>query len=218
MRFVIVGFGRVGSRTALLLREEGHDVVVVDADYDRTEVGEKRGFDVVHGEGDDPRTLAEAGIEDADGIAALSGDVDVNFTACMLAKDHGARTVLRVGDDYVPERYEGYAAHVDELVYPERLGAAAAKTALLGGDMEAIAELTVGLTIALVTLPADAAVVGERVHAVDLVPEARIYAHGREDAPMTIPSPGTTVEVGDRLALLIETGAIDEVRERLLGG
>jgi trk system potassium uptake protein TrkA len=217
MRFVIVGFGRVGARTALLLREEGHDVVVVDSDYYRTEVAEKRGFEVVHGEARNPRVLADAGIEDADGIAALSGNVDADFEACMLGKEHGARTVMRVGEDYVKERYEGYEAHVDELVYPERLGAAAAKTALLGGDMEAIAELTTDLTVATVVVPAGAPIVGDRVNAIDLGPDARIYAHGNNSTPMTIPLPGTRIDAGDRLALLVENHAIEEIRERLVG-
>lgn len=82
--FVIVGFGRVGSRTAVLLRGEGHRVVVVDADADRAAVAEKRGFGVVRGDGRSPRVLAAAGLEEADGIAALTGDVD--FEACMVGK------------------------------------------------------------------------------------------------------------------------------------
>ena len=32
MKFIIVGAGRVGMRTARVLRQEGHDVVVVELD------------------------------------------------------------------------------------------------------------------------------------------------------------------------------------------
>lgn len=217
MRFVIVGFGRVGSRTALLLREEGHRVVVVDADYYQTEVAEKRGFDVVYGEGRNARILEDAGIAEADGIAALTGDVDSDFEACMLGKKHGCRTVLRVGQDYVKERYESYETHVDELVYPERLAAAAAKTALLGGDFEAIAELSRNLTVATVHVPDGAPIIGQRVAAIDLGSHGRIYAHGSDTTPMTIPLPGTAVEAGDCLAVLVENDALGTVRELLVG-
>lgn len=123
---------------------------------------------------------------------------------------------MRVSDDYVRERYEAYAAHVDELVSPERLGAAAAKTALLGGDMEAIAELSTDLTLAVVTVT-PAPIVGERVNAVGRGADARVYAHGRGRDPMTIPLPGSTVAAGDRLALLVENESVEAVRERLLG-
>lgn len=217
MRFVIVGFGRIGSRTALLLREEGHEVVVVEADYYRTEVAEKRGFTVVHGDGNNPRVLEEAGIEGAYAIAGLTGDVDADFEACMLGKEHGCRTVMRVGEDYVKERYEGYRQHVDELVYPEQLGAAAAKTALLGGNIEAIGELSKDLTVAMVHIPESSPLVGQRVAAIDLGPDARIYAHGADHEPMTIPLPGTIVEAGDRLALLAETDTLEAVRAQLVG-
>ena len=216
MRFLIVGFGRVGSRTALLCHIEGHDVVVVDADPDRADVARKRGFDAVAGDATNESVLVEAGLDGVDAVAALTGDPDVDFAACMYAKDRGARTVMRVGGDYVRERYEGYEMHVDEVVYPERLGAAAAKTALLGGDFNAVGELTENLLLLTVRVPAGAAVVGSRVRAVDFGPDARIYAHGAGNEPMTVPLPGATVGAGDRLALLASVDAVDEVRGRLV--
>ena len=47
MRFVIVGYGRVGARTAHILDEEGHDVVVVEIDPKKVERAREGGFDVV---------------------------------------------------------------------------------------------------------------------------------------------------------------------------
>ncbi len=43
----------------------------------------------------------------------------------MIGKHFGCRTVLRVDEDYREEVYQKYAKEVDEIVYPERLGAAA---------------------------------------------------------------------------------------------
>lgn len=217
MRFVIVGFGRVGSRTALLLREEGHNVVVIEEDPDRADVARKRGFEVITGPGTNRRTLEEAGIADADGIASLTGDANDDFEACMIGKEHGARTVMRIDEDYVPELYEGYKSQVDDVIYPERLGAAGAKTALLGGNVEAIADLTRSLQVVTVTVPEGAPIIGERVAAIDLDGDARIYAHGAEHDPMTIPLPGTTVAAGDRLAVLVSRDAMETVREHLIG-
>ncbi|MFC6726734.1 NAD-binding protein, partial [Halobium palmae] len=37
MRFVITGSGRVGLRTARVLREEGHEVTLVERDRDQAE-------------------------------------------------------------------------------------------------------------------------------------------------------------------------------------
>jgi trk system potassium uptake protein TrkA len=216
MKFVIVGYGRVGSRTARVLHEEGHDVVIVDNDENRADRARKAGFDVVVGDARNESTLERAGIDEADAIAGLTGDVSVNYAACMLGKEHGVRTVLRIDEDYRTEIYEQYATGVDDIVYPARLGAAGAKTALLGGNMNAIGELAEGLHLVDLHVPGGAPIVGETVNSLD-VPHARIYAHGRDRKPLDIPLPGTAVEADDRLALIVETGHEADVRRSLLG-
>ncbi|MFB6155461.1 MAG: TrkA family potassium uptake protein [Haloferacaceae archaeon] len=216
MRFIVVGYGRVGSRTARILHEEGHDVVVVDRDELRADRARKAGFDVVVGDASSESVLERAGIDEADAVAGLTGELTVNYAACMLGKERGIRTVMRLDEDYRTEIYEQYATGVDEIVYPERLGAAGAKTALLGGNFNAISELAEGLQLTDVHVPEGAPIVGEPVNGLD-VPHARIYAHGREREPMDIPLPATRIEAGDRLALLVESGYETDVRRSLLG-
>ena len=217
MRFVIVGYGRVGARTAHVLQEEGHEVVVVDNDPEKVERAEKRGFEVVEGDGRNESVLKRAGIERADAVGGLTGDPNVNFAVCMYGREHGCRTVMRIDEDYRVEIYDRYADDVDEVIYPERLGAAGAKTALLGGDFNAIGDLTEQLQLSVITVPADSPVVGERVAALSLPENARVYAHGPDGDPMTIPLPGTTVGAGDRLALILERDARETVEATLFG-
>jgi len=217
MKFVIVGYGRVGMRTAGILDPEGHDVVVVDNDPDKVDRAETEGFETVAGDGTDESVLEEAGLADADAIGGLTGDLNTNFTACMIGKENDCRTVLRIDEDYREEIYEKYDADVDEIIYPERLGAAGAKTALLGGDFNVIADLAEQLTVATVDIPEDAPVVGMRVVEVDLPSQARIYAHGHDTEPMTIPLPRTEIEAGDHVAVLSDPDAITEVRTALRG-
>jgi trk system potassium uptake protein TrkA len=217
MKFVIIGFGRVGMRTARTLRSEGHDVVIVELDPKKVDRAEKEGFVVIEGDGADESVLEQAGLEDADATAALTGDLNSNFSACMVGKHYGCRTVLRIDEDYREEIYEKYAEDVDEIIYPERLGAAGAKTALLGGDFNVLAEITEQLSAATVYIPDDAPVIGERVVALELPGDARIYAHGHRDEPMTIPLPQTEIEAGDRLALMAHPDSLPEVRAKLRG-
>ncbi len=215
MRFVIVGYGRVGARTARILAEEGHDVIIVENNKDKVERAREQGFDVVEGDGTNERVLKEAEIADADAIGGLTGDPNTNFAACMLGKEYGCRTVLRIDEDYRKEIYERYAEDVDEVVYPERLGAAGAKTALLGGSFNAIGDLTRQLQLSVVRIPEGSPVVGQRVSDVELPRTARLYAHGHGREPMTIPLPGTEIEAGDHVALLVERDTVDEVRTLL---
>jgi len=220
MTYLIVGAGRVGLRTARILSEEGYEVVLVERDAEKTRRAREEGFSVVEGDGADEDVLVDAGVAGADALAGLTGDLNTNFAACIIAAEHGCRTVMRIDEDYREAIYEKYADQVDEIVYPEQLGATGAKTALLGGNFNLIADLTEGLQLIAVSVPADAPAVGERVN--DLVSVlgidgARIYAHGREREPMSIPLPGTVVEAGDQLAVIAERGVEESVRAALLG-
>jgi trk system potassium uptake protein TrkA len=217
MRFVIVGYGRVGARTARILKEEGHEVVLVENNNDKVERARQAGFEVIEGDGSNESVLQKADLGDADAVGGLTGDPNINFAACMIGKEHGCRSVLRIDEDYRKEIYEQYAEDVDEIIYPERLGAAGAKTALLGGNFNAIGELTERLQLSTVTIPDASPVVGQRVNDIDLPQTARIYAHGRGREPMTIPLPGTQVAAGDQVALLVERDSVEQVRKMLLG-
>ncbi|PSP94612.1 potassium transporter Trk [Halobacteriales archaeon QS_4_62_28] len=217
MKFVIVGYGRVGTRTARILGSEGHGVVIVERDIDKVDRSREEGFETVQGDGNDESVLESAGIGEADAIGGLTGDLNTNFAACMIGKEHDCRTVLRIDEDYREEIYEKYAADVDEIIYPERLGAAGAKTALLGGDFNVLADLTEQLSVASVIVPDGSPVIGDRVVALDLPGDARIYAHGRGHEAMTIPLPRTRFEAGDTVAVMASPETLDDVRASLKG-
>jgi len=217
MKLVIVGFGRVGRRTARTLRSEGHEVVIVERDAARADRAHEDDLETVTGDGGDEDVLVRAGIEGADAVAGLTGDVNTNYSACLVAAGHGCRTVLRVGEDLSDELYETYAGDVDEVIYPERLGAVGAKTALMGGDFNVIADLTERLSLASVTIPEGSPVVGRRVVNLDLPDDVRVYAHGRAKEDMRIPLPKTTVRAGDRMAVMAPPDQLDAVRETLRG-
>lgn len=217
MRIIVVGYGRVGARTARVLDEEGYDVIVVDTDREKVDRARETGLTVIHGDGADNSVLQEAGIDDADALGGLTGDVAINHEICLLGQESDCRTVLRISEDVSSDKYEEYAAAADDVIYPQRLGAAGAKTALLGGSLNAIGDLTEALQLTTVTVDDDTPIVGQRVSEVELPETARLYAHGHKHEPMTIPLPTTTIEAGDRLALVIERDAVDEVTSLLLG-
>ena len=217
MRIIVVGYGRVGARTARVLAEEGYDVVVVDNDRQKVDRAREAGLTVVEGDSTDEAVLEQAGIADADALGAITGDIETNYRICLIGNDHGCRTVMRISEDVESDTYDRYVEAVDDVIYPQRLGAAGAKTALLGGSLNAIGDLTEQLQLTVLTADADAPVVGKRISEIDLPESARLYAHGHQHDPMTIPLPTTTVEAGDRLALVVEREALAAVESRLLG-
>src|SRR5699024_1870990 len=142
-------------------------------------------------DGSSTAILETAGLDGADAVGGLTGDPQINFEVCAIGNDHDCRTVLRISEEFNEEVYHRYSEGVDELIYPEQLGAAGAKTALLGGDFGVLADVTEHLSATVLVVPDDAPVVGERVVALDVPDETTVYAHGRAGESMTIPLPRT---------------------------
>ena len=217
MRFVIIGSGRVGLRTARVLREEGHEVTLVEADANKVERARNDDFEVVEGDGAREEILVQAGLESADAVGALTGDLNVNFAACMVGKHYDCRTVLRIDEDYREDIYRKFASDVDEVVYPERLGAIAAKNALMGGNVRAIADIAQNLQVVELTITDESPVKGYSNSELSLPADSRILAFGKADEAMGIPLSDDSLAVGDRVAVLADFKVLEDVRQILVG-
>ena len=101
MHIIIIGCGRVGARLASLLSSSGHSVVVIDKNpeaFERLEPSFKG--KTIEGVGFDRKTLLDAGIEQADALAAVTnGDNSNVVVASIAAQDfHVPRVVARIND------------------------------------------------------------------------------------------------------------------------
>ncbi|WP_254272202.1 potassium channel family protein [Haloarcula marina] len=217
MRFVIVGAGRVGLRTARVLQESGHEVVLIEADEQAIERARTAGFEVIEGDGALEETLGAADLESADALGALTGDLNDNFVACMIAKEHGCRTVMRIDEDYREEIYRRYASEVDEVIYPERLGAIAAKNALLGGNIRAVADIAQHLQLVEFTITDSSPMNGYSLSELELPANAELLAHGKGEDPLTVPNPDETLELGDHVVILADFDTLADVRSIVVG-
>jgi voltage-gated potassium channel Kch len=80
MRIVISGSGEVGFHLAEQLVTSHQDVVLIERDPKRAKfVADHLDCMVVQGEGSDPTTLAEAGIDGADTFIAVSNLDEINI-------------------------------------------------------------------------------------------------------------------------------------------
>lgn len=217
MRFVIVGAGRVGRRTARVLEQEGHEVVVIEPDEDRVEQLRSDGYEVIAGDGAEESDLLSADLDSADGLAALSGDVMVNFVACMIAKSHDCRTVLRVDNDYREYLLRKYAREIDEVIYPERLGAIAAKNALMGGTVRAIADVAQNIQLLELTVGEDAPMRGYTLSELELPANSRLLGFGKAEDDITLPDEDESLERGDRVIVIAEYDSLSDVRQLIVG-
>ncbi|MFB6143562.1 MAG: TrkA family potassium uptake protein [Halorientalis sp.] len=217
MRFVIVGAGRVGLRTARVLEESGHEVVLVERDASPAERARNEEFEVVEGDGSAELALEDADVASADALGALTGDLNDNFVACMIAKHHGCRTVLRIDEDYREDIYRKYASDVDEVVYPERLGAIAAKNALLGGSSRAIADVARDLQLVELTVAEDSPMRGYTLSELELPARSELLAFGKGGESYGLPDADESIAAGDRLVVLADFAVLDDVRRIVVG-
>lgn len=88
MHVIIIGCGKVGSKFANVLSEEGHDVVIVDNDREAFKLlkPDFNGITVV-GVPIDLDVLKQAGIETADALAAVTPDDSINIMVSQIAKE-----------------------------------------------------------------------------------------------------------------------------------
>lgn len=217
MRFVLVGAGRVGLRTARALRDSDHEVVLIESYPHAIEQARSEGFEVIEGDGTEEEILLEADIASAEAFGALTGDLNDNFVACMIAKQYGCRTVMRIDEDYREEIYRKYADQVDEIIYPERLGAIVAKNALLGGTIRAIADIQQNLQLVEFTITESAPMHGYNLSELELPADSRLLAYGSGPNPIGIPSGDEMLETGDRLIILADFEQLDTVRSIIVG-
>ena len=108
MKIVIVGCGRVGSRLALKLVDEGHDVTVIDQSASAfARLGDNFAGNALLGNGIDEDMLKRAGIEEADAFCALTNGDNRNIMSAEMAQHvfNVPKVVCRI---YDPIRYEVY--------------------------------------------------------------------------------------------------------------
>lgn len=125
MRILIVGAGDVGFQLGKRLSREQHDITIVDSNPDKVRrAAEQLDGLAIEGSGDSYRVLLQAGLRDADVVAAVTDNDDANLMACRLAKASGVGvTIARVRNaeftapDF-PLSPEQLGA--DHIIHPER--------------------------------------------------------------------------------------------------
>jgi trk system potassium uptake protein TrkA len=99
MKIVVIGYGRVGSRTVAALIERGHEISVIDKEASRLgRASHLEGVELIQGNGIDVDVQREAGMGEADLLLALTFDDNVNLMAAQVGRSHFSvpRAIARV--------------------------------------------------------------------------------------------------------------------------
>jgi trk system potassium uptake protein len=99
MKIVVIGYGRVGSRTVAALIERGHEISLIDKESSRLgRASHLEGVELIQGNGIDVDVQREAGMGEADLLLALTFDDNVNLMAAQVGRSHFSvpRAIARV--------------------------------------------------------------------------------------------------------------------------
>ncbi|MCQ2202172.1 MAG: Trk system potassium transporter TrkA [Bacteroidales bacterium] len=131
MRIFIAGAGAVGTHLARLFVQSDHEVILMDDDEEKLEaIDANLDLLTIRGTMTSLEDLRHADVSSSDLFIAVPPYPDMSILAAILAKKLGANTtVARVNNsEYLtPENIEYFhQLGIDELIYPEKLGAAEA--------------------------------------------------------------------------------------------
>jgi trk system potassium uptake protein TrkA len=193
---VVVGCGRVGSRLATALALRGDSVTIIDpnpAALDR--LGPQFRGQRVNGDGCDRGVLDRAGIERADGLAAVTGSDEINAVVGRLAatKFHVPRVVARI---YDPAKADIYRRLGVQTIAPIVWGADRLVELLTFAELAPVASLGAG-QVEIVDATVPALLDGRPAAELTVPGETTIVAITRHGTTILAAGPSTPLEAGD---------------------
>ncbi len=207
MKIFIIGAGQVGATVVEALHAE-HNLTVIDLESSRlTPLAYKYDVATVEANGASRRSLADAGIADADLVIACTSRDEANLVAATFARIEAPRatTVIRTSNvEYIDLWREG---HLDvDFVVSSEIETAHAITRAIGlpaaVQTDIFAEGQVQLVEYDVTEASNPEVLGRPLRDCKMVPaDSRLVSIIRGDSAIT-PSGDAALAAGDRLVIV----------------
>jgi trk system potassium uptake protein len=222
MKVVIAGGGAVGTFIAGELQQAGHEVHIIEQDGDRVSrmeaVGEPEGTAWHVADACEVASLRTIGLDDADVVAAVTGDDEDNLVISLLAKQEFAvpRVVARVNNPKNEWMFnENWG--VDVAVSTPHLLTALVEEAVSVGTLVRLLSFEGGrATLIEVTLAGESPALDREIVDLDFPRDSTVVAVLRGER-VIVPRGDTRLQSGDEVLVLVTAESIDEVREILTG-
>jgi trk system potassium uptake protein TrkA len=201
MYVIVVGGGKVGYYLARALLEEGHEILVVEKDPERSEfIRNELGSVCLRGDGCEITILTEAGTGRADMFIAVTGDDEDNLVACQIAKHkfNVPRTMARINNPRNEAIFKKLGIDVTIsstniiLEYIEQEVPTHPLTHLL--DIR-----DKGLEIVEVKIPPNSPTIGKQIKELSLPAESILALIIRKHEKPLVPTAETILQAGDQV-------------------
>jgi len=213
MKILIIGCGRLGSGLARTLDRRGHSVSVIDMDTLAFEkLGDKFKGHIIPGIGFDRKILIKAGIERADGLAAVTSSDEANVVAARIARDifHVPRVVARLYDVRQAEIYNRLGL---QTIAPTGWGISRITELLLFSPLDTVYSIGSG-DVELVEVETPTLLIGKTVRDLTVIGEIHVASMTRANKTF-LPNLGTIFQEGDLLHLAILRSSANLLTELL---
>lgn len=222
MNVIIAGAGSVGRYMAGQLQDSGHSVTLIDNDSKVVTQGRATrtpvGVTWCLGDACEVATLKSVGADQADVVAAVTGDDEDNLVVSLLSKQEFAvpRVVARVNNPKNEWMFNDMWG-VDVSVSTPHLLTGLVEEAVTVGSFVRLLSLEGGKArLAEVTLAAGSPAIAKELTDLGLPRESTVVAVLR-DGHVVVPRGDTVLHQGDEVLVLVSGGVEDDVRRALVG-
>ncbi|GEM_PF-52722 len=216
MQLIIVGAGGIGQALVGIALKEKHDIIVIEKDPHRCdEVTRKYDVIAINADATLKGTLAEAGIEDADGLVSTVDDDSINLMVVSLARNMGVENLVSVVNQ--PESQPiFYEKNVSVVGDPDKIMAEYLYKALRRPTMEDFMHIGENAEIFKVSLCKESLLCGKTLKKSHLPDKVLVVAIERK-GKLIIPTGSTKLVADDLLTVLAVTGKIDRAIKLISG-
>lgn len=120
--FMVIGLGRFGTSTAVMLTTLGHEVLAVDKRADRVNAIKDAVLHAIQADTTDERAVAQLGVSNFDCVAICIGDdIRASVLTTVLCKEMGAKRIIAKAQDDLHQKLL-IKTGADRVVQPEHDG------------------------------------------------------------------------------------------------
>jgi len=219
MYIIVIGGGKVGYYLSRALLDEGHEILVVEKDPDRTEfICSELGSVCLRGDGCEVTTLTEVGTGRADMFIAVTGDDEDNLVACQVAKHkfNVPRTIARISNPKHEAIFKKLG--IDVTVSSTNIILESIEEEVPTHPLTHLLDIRdKGLEIVEVKIPPHSTTVGKPVKELLLPPESKLFLIIRKQQKPHVPTANTVLQAEDQIIAVTTPESEEALRTALRG-
>ena len=215
MYIIIIGGGRIGEHLVGLLIDEGHDIALIEKDEERAKyMAENYDILVIKGDGGEAKYLEDAGIKRADVLVACTGNDQINFVACQLAKStyNVSKVIARTTNPSNKVLYEKLG--VDVVVSTTEAAAKAIYAGIKG--FSAVLTFSGDVELIYATISKKSPLMNRYVKDIHM-PWGSILAAILRNGEIVVPKNDVKIMENDEVIVINNKGVESKVRDLILG-